>query len=90
MTAVELLKRNSDSEDSEHSGSNHDSYPQVNYKTVNTNTTTPYSKMTREQMMMRSCPPPISPGTFSDSFYKDKLHNLAESYKKLNLDFNDI
>lgn len=26
----------------------------------------------------------------TDSFYQEKLNNLAESYKRLNLDFNDI
>lgn len=46
----------------------------------------------REKVMMRSCPPPqqVTPSTLTDSFYQDKLHNLAESYKKLRLDFNDI
>lgn len=26
----------------------------------------------------------------SDTFYKDKLKDLAESYKKFNLDFSDV
>lgn len=32
----------------------------------------------------------MTPSTFADSFYQEKLNNLAESYKKFNLDFNDI
>lgn len=43
--------------------------------------------------MMRSCPPPKKDmfGNFqNDSLYQEKLHNFADSYKKLNLEFNDI
>eukprot|EP00347_Sterkiella_histriomuscorum_P007719 403347823 len=39
--------------------------------------------------MMKSCPPPTSKKD-NDSFYSEKLQNFADSYKKLNLEFNDI
>jgi hypothetical protein len=32
----------------------------------------------------------MNPNFNETSFYKEKLNNLAESYKRLNLDFNDI